>query len=129
MLELKKKIEVGQPVVSIEEDVQSNDKEEHEKVVTDEKSEEEKEDHTMADQEENIKEEKGELLVVRRDLISFQTNEEEPKDNTPHSKDENVTILASLRPLQIPQKNPHKSPRQSSLFLTNQKTCFKSFLA
>ena len=88
-----------------------------------------KEDHTVADQEENINEEKGELLVVRRDLISFQTNEEEPKDNTPHSKDENVTILASLRPLQISQKNPHKSPRQSSLFLTNQKTCFKSFLA
>ena len=68
----------------------------------------------VADQEENIKEEKRdvklevvedadevELLVVRRDLINFQTNEEEPKDNTAHSKDEKVTILTSLPPLQI----------------------------
>ena len=68
-----------------------------------------KKDHIVTDQEENIKEEKGdvkleeeekesiweavehadegELLVVRRDLISFQTNEEEPKVDTPHSKD------------------------------------------
>jgi len=68
----------------------------------------------VADQEVNIKEEQGELLVVRRDPISFQTNEEEPKDDTPHSKDENVTILTSLPYLQIPQKNP----RRLSLFLT-----------
>jgi len=82
MLELKKKIEVGQPVVSIEEEVQSNDEEEQENVVKEEKSEGKKDGHTTADQEENIKEEKGELILVRRDLINFQTNEEEPKDDT-----------------------------------------------
>ena len=59
--------------------------------------------------------------MVRIDLISFQTNEEQPEDNTPHSKDENVIILTSLPPLQIPQK----SPRQSSLFLTNCKPSLK----
>jgi len=58
----------------------------------------------VADQEKNIKEEQRELLVVRRDQISSQTIEE-PKDDTPHSNDENVTILTSLPPLQIPQKN------------------------
>ena len=63
--------------------------------------------------------------MVRRDLISFQINEEEPKDNTPHSKDDNVTILISLPLLQIPQKNPHKSPTQLSLFLTNHKPSLK----
>jgi len=120
-LELKKKTEVGGPVVRIGEYVQSNDEDEQEKVVKEEKSEEKKEDHTVADQEENINEEKGELLVVRRDLISFQTDEEEPKYDTPRSKDDNVTILTSLPPHQIPQKNPQKSPRQSSLLLTNQK--------
>jgi len=77
-------------------------------------------DHIVANQEEKIKEEKvdvnleeeeeesigeviehadeGELLMVRRDLIGFQTNEEEPKDDTPHSKDEKVTILTNHKP-------------------------------
>jgi len=84
----------------------------------------------VADQEENIKEEKGDvkleeeekesigevvehpdgggLLVVRRDPISFQTNEE-PKDDTPHSKDEKVTILTSYpspNSLEEPTKEP-----------------------
>jgi len=39
MVELKGKSEVGQPAVLIEEHVQSNDKEEREKVVKEEKGE------------------------------------------------------------------------------------------
>ena len=42
MLELKKKSEVGLPAISIEEDVQSNDEKEQEKVVKEEKSEDKK---------------------------------------------------------------------------------------
>jgi len=86
-------------------------------------------DHLVADQEENIKEEKGdvkleeeekegirkvvehanegELLLVRRDLISFQTNEEEPKDDTPHYKDEKVTILTTYPLSKFPRRT-HK---------------------
>jgi len=42
ILELKEKCELGQPVVSIEEDVQSTDEEEQEEVVKEEKGEEKK---------------------------------------------------------------------------------------
>jgi len=89
-------------------------------------------------QEENIKEEKvdvtleeeekesigevvehpdeGELRVVRRDPSSFQTNEE-PNDDTPHSKDEKVIILTSYPLSKFPRGTHKRALDNSTSFL------------